>query len=142
VLDVGRECRLRILLPMVQSSADLEFAAVLVRAAAAAAGVAQPPLGAMIETTEAVAAVSALAARADFLSIGSNDLTYATLGLDRFATGDARAHDPRVLAQIERTIRAGHAAGRVVEVCGEAASPHTSTTRVACRSSSASASTS
>ncbi len=124
-LDVGRDCHLRILLPMVQSSAELGIASALVRSAAAAAGVLAPPLGAMIETTGAVAAVCELASGADFLSIGSNDLTHATLGLNRFAAGSARAHHPHVLAQIDRTVRAAHAAGRTVEVCGEAASdPH------------------
>lgn len=122
VLDQARDCDLRILLPMVRSSAELEQAAELLGAAAAHAGVPAPPLGAMIETAAAVAAVADIAARADFVSIGSNDLTHATLGLDRFAAGDARAHHPQVLAQIERTVRAAHAAGRVVEVCGEAAS--------------------
>jgi phosphoenolpyruvate-protein kinase (PTS system EI component) len=69
-----------------------------------------------------VAAVFDLAGRADFLSIGTNDLTYATLGADRFGASEARTHHPRVLTLIARTARAAHAAGRTVEVCGEAAS--------------------
>jgi phosphoenolpyruvate-protein kinase (PTS system EI component) len=76
----------------------------------------------MVETPAAAAAVFDLAGRADFLSIGTNDLTSATLGEDRFDGGRARAHDPRVLALIARVARAAHAAGRTVEVCGEAAS--------------------
>jgi phosphoenolpyruvate-protein kinase (PTS system EI component) len=122
VLDAGHACRLRVLLPMVQSSRDLEAAVALLRAAASATGVPVPPLGAMVETPAAAAAVFDLAGRADFLSIGTNDLTSATLGEDRFDGGRARAHDPRVLALIARTARAAHAAGRTVEVCGEAAS--------------------
>jgi phosphoenolpyruvate-protein kinase (PTS system EI component) len=122
VLDAGRDCRLRILLPMVEGSRELEIAAALLRAAATAAGRTPPPLGAMIETPTAAAAVFDLAGRADFLSIGTNDLTCATLGVDRLGAGEARAHDPRVLALIARTARAAHAAGRTVEVCGEAAS--------------------
>jgi phosphoenolpyruvate-protein kinase (PTS system EI component) len=122
VLSAGRDCRLRILLPMVESSQDFEAAASLLRIAAAVAGLPAPPLGAMIETPAAVAAVFDLASRADFISIGTNDLTCATLGVDRFGAGDARTHHPRVLALIERTVRAAHAAGKTVEVCGEAAS--------------------
>jgi phosphoenolpyruvate-protein kinase (PTS system EI component) len=76
----------------------------------------------MIETRAAVAGVAAIAAAADFLSIGTNDLTADVLGADRFAAGTAAAHDPRVLAAIAATTTAAAAAGRVVEVCGEAAS--------------------
>jgi phosphoenolpyruvate-protein kinase (PTS system EI component) len=45
------------------------------------------------------------------------------LGSDRFAAGVAAAtHDPRVLAAIAAVADAARAAGRVLEVCGEAAS--------------------
>ncbi|HUR86913.1 MAG TPA: putative PEP-binding protein [Solirubrobacteraceae bacterium] len=122
VLRAGRDCRLRVLLPMVEGSRELEEAAALLRRAAEDTGSAVPPLGAMVETPAAAAAVFDLAGRADFLSIGTNDLTCATLGVDRFGAGTACAHDPRVLELIARTVRAAHAAGRTVEVCGEAAS--------------------
>jgi phosphoenolpyruvate-protein kinase (PTS system EI component) len=76
----------------------------------------------MIETVEAAHAADEIAAAADFLSIGTNDLTAAALGADRFAPGEALAHDPRVLALVARAARAAAAAGTFVEVCGEAAS--------------------
>ena len=76
----------------------------------------------MIETRAAVAAAGAIARAADFLSIGTNDLTADVLGADRFAARGAVAHDPRVLAAIAETTAAAREAGRVVEVCGEAAS--------------------
>jgi phosphoenolpyruvate-protein kinase (PTS system EI component) len=79
-------------------------------------------LGAMIELPEAAEAATEIAAVSDFLSIGTNDLTHATLGTDRFAHGEAPAHDPRVLRHIATTARAAHAAGIPLEVCGEAAS--------------------
>jgi phosphoenolpyruvate-protein kinase (PTS system EI component) len=75
-----------------------------------------------VETESAVARAGELAAAADFLSIGTNDLTHAVLGTDRFATGAAATHDPRVLARIDAVARAARAAGRALEVCGEAAS--------------------
>jgi phosphoenolpyruvate-protein kinase (PTS system EI component) len=75
----------------------------------------------MIETPAAVEHVAAIAARSAFLSIGTNDLTASVLGVDRFAGGQARTDDPRVLAAIARTVEAGHVAGIPVEVCGEAA---------------------
>ena len=79
-------------------------------------------LGAMIETVAAVANAGEIAAAADFLSIGTNDLSHAVLGTDRFGGGAASAHDPRVLAAMAATARAATAARVVLEVCGEAAS--------------------
>jgi multiphosphoryl transfer protein len=76
----------------------------------------------MIETPGAADTADALAGRAGFLSIGTNDLTASILGVDRFAQRVGCAHHPRVLAAIARTIRAGARAGIPVEVCGEAAS--------------------
>jgi len=56
------------------------------------------------------------------MSIGTNDLAAAVLGVDRFAPGRSMAHHPRVLGAIAATVRAAHRAGVRVEVCGEAAS--------------------
>jgi phosphoenolpyruvate-protein kinase (PTS system EI component) len=71
---------------------------------------------------EAAEAAHEIAAECDFLSVGTNDLTHATLGTDRFARGEAPAHDPRVLRHIAAAARAAKEAGIPLEVCGEAAS--------------------
>jgi phosphoenolpyruvate-protein kinase (PTS system EI component) len=63
-----------------------------------------------------------LARGAAFLSIGTNDLAAAVLGVDRFASGRSMAHHPRVLGAIAATVKAAHRVGIRVEVCGEAAS--------------------
>jgi phosphoenolpyruvate-protein kinase (PTS system EI component) len=76
----------------------------------------------MIELPEAADAAQEIAAQCDFLSVGTNDLTHATLGTDRFAHGETPAHDPRVLRHIASAARAAKAAGIPLEVCGEAAS--------------------
>jgi phosphoenolpyruvate-protein kinase (PTS system EI component) len=76
----------------------------------------------MVETPLAAANARAIAEESDFLSIGTNDLTSSTLGADRFAANEARAHDPRVLRLIARSVQAAHEAGIPIEVCGEAAS--------------------
>ena len=111
----GAATDLRVLLPLAERAADVARVRALL-----------PPdarIGAMIETEEAVARAGELAAAADFLSIGTNDLTHAVLGSDRFAPGGVAAtHDPRVLARIAAVAAAAGAAGRVLEVCGEAAS--------------------
>ena len=99
---------------MVESAAHVEAVRALLPAPAA--------LGAMIETTAAVARVAEIAAAADFLSIGTNDLSHAVLGSDRFGGAAARADDPRVLAAMAATARAAARARKPLEVCGEAAS--------------------
>jgi phosphoenolpyruvate-protein kinase (PTS system EI component) len=81
-----------------------------------------PAIGAMIETPGAATAAFGLTGDADFLSIGTNDLTHATLGSDRFSAVDAPTRDPAVLRNIDRSVRAAHEAGLPIEVCGEAAS--------------------
>ena len=109
----GAATDLRVLLPLVESPDQLAAIRPLLPAGA--------QLGAMIETRAAVAAAPAIAVAADFVSIGTNDLTADVLGEDRFEPGAAVAHDPRVLAAVAATCDAAHDAGRVVEVCGEAA---------------------
>jgi phosphoenolpyruvate-protein kinase (PTS system EI component) len=122
-LDAGRDCELRILLPMVESADHVRAVqAAIARGLAAVPGSRAPELGAMIETRAAVAAAAEIAAEADFLSIGTNDLAHAVLGSDRFAGGAAAAHHPQVLAAIAATARAAAGARVVLEVCGEAAS--------------------
>ena len=76
----------------------------------------------MIELPEAAEAAREIAAECDFLSVGTNDLTHATLGTDRFAHGEAPAHDPRVLRNIAAAAEAAREAAIPLEVCGEAAS--------------------
>ena len=85
-----------------------------------------PPVavGAMIETVAAVEAINQLCEVADFLSIGTNDLTSQVLDIDRT---DPRARpeltaDPRVLDLIARAVTGACLAGRPLSVCGDAGS--------------------
>lgn len=126
ILRAGAETQLRVLLPLVEDAGQLRAARELLLAALDDAGrLGQPPeLGAMIETPAAARRVRELAAEAGFISIGTNDLVQYTLGLDRelpLVTAQAAA-DPAVLALIADVVEAAHAAGKTVEVCGEAAS--------------------
>jgi phosphoenolpyruvate-protein kinase (PTS system EI component) len=117
----GRD--VRILLPLVDAPEQvIAFRGLLERAAAELGIERLPQVGSMIETPRAAQAAPALAGHSDFLSIGTNDLTAATLGADRFADDAVSAHDPRVLQSIARSVRAAHDAGLEIEVCGEAAS--------------------
>jgi pyruvate, water dikinase len=63
----------------------------------------------------------------DGFSIGSNDLTQLTLGLDRDSGLVAEGfdeRDPAVIALIERAIKACRAQGKYVGICGQGPSDH------------------
>ena len=116
IVASGEKSALRILLPLVEDAGQVRAVRALLDGPV--------PLGAMIETPTAVRHADAIAAAADFLSIGTNDLVQYTLGLDRLRplASTTTAADPEVLALIAETVRAAHAAGHTIEVCGEAAS--------------------
>jgi phosphoenolpyruvate-protein kinase (PTS system EI component) len=123
ILRTAQNRDVRLLLPMVDTRAQLNRALAQIREAADELGLERvPSVGAMIETPTGADNAFAIAERSGFLSIGTNDLTATTLAADRFAANSARAYDPRVLRSIARSVKAAHAAGIVIEVCGEAAS--------------------
>jgi phosphotransferase system enzyme I (PtsI) len=83
-----------------------------------------PDLGAMVETPAAVSLAGELAARLDFLSIGTNDLTQYVMAADRENDAVADLHDPlhpAVLLAIDRTVRAADDGDAPVGMCGEMA---------------------
>jgi phosphotransferase system enzyme I (PtsP) len=78
----------------------------------------------MVEVPSAVATVDVLAAEADFLCVGTNDLTQFLLAVDRTNEKVAsyfRSHHPAMLRALARVARAGQDAGKEVSVCGEMA---------------------
>ena len=78
----------------------------------------------MVEVPAAVYQAPALARRADFLSVGSNDLTQYLLAVDR---NNARVADlyhsfhPAVLKALAQVAEASREAGKPVSICGEIA---------------------
>jgi pyruvate,water dikinase len=65
----------------------------------------------------------------DGFSIGSNDLTQLTLGLDRdsgmaLLAADFDERDPAVLALLSRAIKACRSKGKYVGICGQGPSDH------------------
>jgi len=105
---------LRLLIPMVTEAGQVREVRRLVEGAGA--------VGAMVEVPAAATLADQLAAAADLLSIGTNDLASLELGRGRDVPGGAPAHHPAVLRRIAQVVAAAHEAGRPVEVCGEAAS--------------------
>lgn len=83
------------------------------------------PFGLMIEVPSAVAMVPLLIQHADFLSIGTNDLTQYTLAVDRNNERVASFFEPlhpAVLSFISQVASEGLKAKKPVGICGEMAS--------------------
>jgi multiphosphoryl transfer protein len=123
ILTAGAGCDLRIMIPMVASVAELQACQRILHDTAGELDTEPPPLGVMIELPEAVAAANDLAHHANFLSIGSNDLTAQILDMHRrdpALTPQLAAH-PSVLRAIADTITAAHHHDRQVSICGDAA---------------------
>ena len=116
----------RIMVPMVTEVDELRQVRRLLDGAAQAAGrTERMALGAMIETPAAAVLADSIAAEADFLSVGTNDLTQYVLAADRGnAAVSARtdALHPAVLRLIRQTAEGAREHGRWTGVCGGLAS--------------------
>jgi phosphoenolpyruvate-protein phosphotransferase len=126
ILRLREPERVRILLPMVTEPGDLRTVRALLRRGAQELGIdTLPPLGAMIETPASALLAEAILREADFLSIGSNDLSQYTLAMDRGhpqLSARLDALHPAVLRLVEMVATAAREQGREVAVCGGLAS--------------------
>ncbi len=120
----------RILIPLVVRTEQLDFVIETVdkaRAELRREGLdfgEQVPLGVMIEVAAAAALADVWAEHVDFFALGTNDLTASALGIDRDDPVGAAGSDPLhpgMLRLIADVVRAAHAEGRRVTVCGEMA---------------------
>ncbi len=116
----------RIMLPMVTTVEELRRARDLI--AQVCAGRKSIPVGVMIEVPAAAMALRELALDADFISVGTNDLTQYLFAVDRDNPWVADLYQPyhpahlRILRHIARTCGA---VGKPVSVCGEMAGQKT-----------------
>jgi phosphoenolpyruvate-protein phosphotransferase len=112
----------RILLPMITDAAEVRTIREAVNGLQAELSLRAPvEIGAMIETPAAALTAKHIVAVADFVSIGSNDLTQYSLAMDRGHPELARRIDalhPAVLELIALAASAGERAGKLVAVCG------------------------
>jgi len=128
ILGVRPFGQCRILLPMVTDAAEVRAVRRMVeeeRAAMANASEVAIRVGAMIETPAAAMMAGSLARAADFLSLGTNDLTQYALAMDRGHAELAQRLDalhPAVLRLIAETTMAARTHSRTVAVCGGLAS--------------------
>ena len=114
---------IRILVPMVTIDRDMQQMRALLAAVAHEMGIEKlPPLGAMIETPAAALTVGQIAKHADFLSVGTNDLTQYTLvaGRDNATVSDYYEETHPSMLRLLGIIIA-EASGKPVTICGELA---------------------
>ena len=120
---------LRIMLPMVTNISELEIAQMLIYRAydellEEGFKVQMPPVGVMIEVPAAVYQTREFAARVDFISVGSNDLTQYILAVDRNNSRVAdlyHSYHPAVLRALKIIVDEAHAQAVPVSICGELA---------------------
>jgi phosphocarrier protein len=126
LLQVRPLQRCRILLPMVTEVDELLHIRQRVDALCLELNISQrPEIGVMIEVPAAALQAEQLAEHADFLSIGTNDLSQYTLAMDRDHAGLAARVDalhPALLRLIAMTCAGAAVHKRWVGVCGALAS--------------------
>jgi phosphoenolpyruvate-protein phosphotransferase len=123
LLRLSQAQDIRILVPMVTFEREMEQMRELLEATAHEIGIQKlPPLGAMIETPAAALTVGQIAEHADFLSVGTNDLTQYTMAAGRDDATVSDYYDEthssvlRLLCIILR-----EASEKPVTICGELA---------------------
>ena len=127
--------KLRIMLPLITSTEQVEQSLVIVdevKKELAAEHIPfddKVPVGIMIETAAAALTSDCLAKISDFFSLGTNDLTQYTLGVDRENSNVSGLYDEfnlAVLRLIAITITNAKKYGINLSVCGEMAGRHDS----------------
>ena len=116
----------KIMVPMVASLDELRAVRAMLEEVKREMGIVERvELGVMIETPAAAVTADLIAAEADFLSIGTNDLTQYVLAMDRGNPELAARIDalhPAVLRMIDQTCKGAARHHRWVGVCGGLAS--------------------
>ena len=116
--DAATEAELWVMAPMVSEPEESEYFTTLAREL----GIKIP--GVMVEVPSAALLAAEILESADFVSIGTNDLTQYTMAADRLLGSVAAFQDPwhpAVLRLVAEVGKAGAAAGKSVGICGEAA---------------------
>ncbi len=120
---------LQVLLPMVTNVDEVDDALRLLDRAIIELGeegvvARRPKVGVMIEVPATLYQLEALSQRADFFSVGSNDLTQYLLAVDRNNPRVAELYDachPAVLSAMARLAEESRVLDRPISICGELA---------------------
>ncbi len=127
--NAGLRGILRIMLPMISSLTEFRRAKGLIDQAHSevieeGVEVKSPEVGVLIEVPAAVYQARLLAKEADFMSVGSNDLTQYLLAVDRNNPRVADLYQevhPAVIAALREVARAAHVEEKPLGICGELA---------------------
>jgi phosphotransferase system enzyme I (PtsI) len=130
ILRANVHGKLRIVLPLISTISELREAKRIiadVKQELAEAGVehnAELPIGVMIEVPAAALMADLFAREADYLSVGTNDLTQYMLAVDRANENVAHLYQPlhpAILRALAHLVRVASVAHVPLEVCGEMA---------------------
>jgi phosphoenolpyruvate-protein phosphotransferase (PTS system enzyme I) len=130
ILRANLHGHLRVVLPLISTITELREAKRIitdVKHEMAEAGVehnARLPIGVMIEVPAAAMMADLFAREADFLSIGTNDLTQYMLAVDRSNENVAHLYQPlhpAILRTLSHLVRVAETAKVPLELCGEMA---------------------
>ncbi len=130
IMRAGIHGKVRVMFPLIMDSGDMIRARALIAEARAEVEETGVPferdlrVGAMIELPSAALNMEALVQHTDFFSIGTNDLTQYTLGVDRLnhrVSNLYAPHHPAVLQLIKHVIKVARRHGKYCSVCGEMA---------------------
>ncbi|WP_027389819.1 phosphoenolpyruvate--protein phosphotransferase [Chrysiogenes arsenatis] len=128
LLEVCDPARHKLLIPFIADAHEFNSLRLTILQEAARKGKAAPAIGVMVEIPSAVFQIAELAQKADFISVGTNDLFQYFFALDRANPRVSNLYSPNspaFLELLQQVLLACRAAHTPVEICGEIASDHT-----------------